>query len=295
MSWNWDHLRYFLALADAETLVAAARDLDVSHTTVLRRVKAFEAELETQLFEHTQQGYRLNTEGESLYAEAIKMKHVLDKVSRQIGGADKQALGEVVITTTDTLADRVLPALLSELAHDHPGLRFSLNMMNRMSDIDNYEADIAIRSCRQPPEKLIGRRVGTVNFVVCASGSYVRQHGLDRFPVDVDMHRFIVMDSSYKESVFRQWLDERLSPETYRTTASNFLCAAALCRQDMGITVLPDYMLAEQDVLVALPTDEPIPGNELWILSHPDSRDKERVRIVRRYLYDRLLERFGTA
>ncbi|NND90135.1 MAG: LysR family transcriptional regulator, partial [Granulosicoccus sp.] len=78
MSWNWDHMRFFLALADAQTLVSAARQLDVSHTTVLRRIKSFESELGSRLFEHVHHGYRLTMEGESLYAEAVKMKHVME-------------------------------------------------------------------------------------------------------------------------------------------------------------------------------------------------------------------------
>jgi DNA-binding transcriptional LysR family regulator len=106
-------------------------------------------------------------------------------------------------------------------------------------------------------------------------------------------HRFIVLDESYRESPFQQWLDSQLPPDSYRTTVSSFLCAAALCRRGMGITILPDYLLERQDLLVRLPTDAPIPGNNLWILSHPDSRDKVRVRIVRRHLQQRLIDRFG--
>ena len=295
MSWNWDHLRFFLALADAHTLVAAAKQLNVSHTTVLRRVKAFEAELETQLFEHTAQGYRLNEQGESLYTEAAKMRDAMDRVSRQIVGSDRQAQGEVVITTTDTLAHEILPSLLSDIANEHEGLRFSLKMINQITDIDNYEADIAIRTCKEPPDQLIGRKVGSVKFVACASVDYAGLHELINFPIDTDEHRIIVLDDSYRNSPFHRWLDEKLTLTTYRTTASNFLCAAALCRKSMGITVLPAYMLEHQNMLVQLPTKELIPTNDLWILSHADSRNTERVKLTRRLLLERLTTRFGDA
>jgi len=295
VSWNWDHLRFFIALADAHTLVAAAEQLNVSHTTVLRRLKIFEAELEAQLFEHTAQGYRLTEQGESLYAEAINMKQAIDRVSRQIVGADRQAQGEVMITTTDTLAHEILPALLNDIAAEHAGLRFSLKMINQLTDIDNYEADIAIRTCRVPPDQLIGRKVGTLRFVACASVDYARLHSLNTFPDQTDEHRFIVLDENYRNSPFYVWLDERLTRSTYRTTVSNFLCAAALCRKGMGITVLPYYMLENQNILVPLPTDELISTNDLWILSHPDTRNLERVKLTRRLLHERLVTRFAGA
>ncbi len=39
---EWDDLRYVLAVAEHGGLAAAARALGVNHTTVLRRVNAFE-------------------------------------------------------------------------------------------------------------------------------------------------------------------------------------------------------------------------------------------------------------
>lgn len=294
MSWDWDHLRFFLALADSRTLVAAAQELHVSHTTVLRRVKAFESQLETRLFEHTAHGYQLNEQGESLYAEAVKMRRAIDAVSSQIAGADKQPRGEVSITTTDTLAHEVLPDILKEIADKNAGLRFSLQMINQISDIDNHEADIAVRTCREPPEQLIGRRVGAVKFVACASADYVRQQRLASFPKNTDDYCFITLDESYRVSPFYHWLESRVSRMAYRTTASNFLCAAALCRSHMGITVLPEYLLNNQTQLVELATDEPIAGNDLWVLSHTDSRNTERVKLTRTLLYELLAERFNS-
>ena len=293
MSWNWDHLRFFLALADSQTLVAAANQLNVSHTTVLRRIRAFETELDVQLFEHTHQGYRLNEQGESLYAEATKMSAAMERVSRQIIGSDREAQGEVVITTTDTLAYEVLPSLLKEITDEHEGLRFSVKMINKLTDIDNYEADIAIRTCKTPPEQLIGRKVGTVKFVACASIEYANRTGLSRFPTSPELHRFIVLDESYRNSPFYRWLDERLTLTTYRTTVNNFLSARAMCCNHMGITVLPDYMITSQLGLLQLPSDDLISGNDLWILSHPDSRNMERVKLVRRLLHERLAVRFA--
>lgn len=48
MNWNWDNFGFFLVLADSQTLIATAAELDVSHTAVLRRIKAFESQIGTQ-------------------------------------------------------------------------------------------------------------------------------------------------------------------------------------------------------------------------------------------------------
>ncbi len=47
---DWDNLRYFLELARAGTLAAAARRLAVEHTTVSRRIQALEKRMGAALF-----------------------------------------------------------------------------------------------------------------------------------------------------------------------------------------------------------------------------------------------------
>jgi len=69
---------------------------------------------------------------------------------------------------------------------------------------------------------------------------------------------------------------------------NNFLCAAALAREGLGITVVPDYMLDNEPELVELNTSDAIARNDLWILSHSDSRNTKRVRSVCQFLYTAL-------
>ena len=102
MNWNWDNFRYFLALAEKRTLIAAAAELDVSHTTVLRRIKAFESQLGTQLFTHSHDGYRLTEKGIDLREQAISLKTSVDSIARSVAGSDNEIGGKITLTTPDT-------------------------------------------------------------------------------------------------------------------------------------------------------------------------------------------------
>ena len=55
---NWDDLRYILAMQRARTLLAAAKTLSVSHTTVNRRLGEIEERLGVKLFERSGSGYQ---------------------------------------------------------------------------------------------------------------------------------------------------------------------------------------------------------------------------------------------
>ena len=292
-NWSWDHLRFFLALAEHGTLSAAGRELDVSHSTVLRRIRAFEATLETRLFEHASTGYFLTSAGVELNEQARQMKLALDAVARDINGADQALAGKIVIATTDSLSFMLLPEILKDLSELHSELSFTLLMNTQINNIEDREVDIAIRTCKEPPDSLLGRCVGDIDFSVCASKHYLREHPLDAFPTDVAGHQFIQLVSSFQGMPFYDWLDARLTPDAHTIEVNNFLLAAAMRRSGYGITVLPSYMLDNDKELQALETDISIEKNKLWILCHSDLRDTERVRCVRRYLFDALSKRFS--
>ena len=80
---NWDHLRYFLAVARTGTLSAAAEQLGTEHTTVARHIQALEDELNSRFFHKSNSGYGLTDAGERLLAgaEAMESAYVFAKAA----------------------------------------------------------------------------------------------------------------------------------------------------------------------------------------------------------------------
>src|ERR687889_1298686 len=83
---DWDDLRFFLAVARAGRLTVAARRLGADHATVSRRITALEEALKAKLFERRPQGYALTEHGERLLAKAESMETQALAVSSEIGG-----------------------------------------------------------------------------------------------------------------------------------------------------------------------------------------------------------------
>lgn len=288
---NWDHVRFFLALAEHGTLTRAAKHLDVSHSTVLRRVNQFEQDLNTRLFEQYPDGYKLTPAGDELFKECSKIHLNLQSALHSASGVDHRIAGEIVITTSDTLAQYLLPAALKKIQDKHPNLQFHLQMKNQISNLNDREADIAVRPCKAPPEHLIGRKVGELKFCVVAAQSYAKRNKLTTFPADTEKHHFIMLDNSYAGSPFHRYIVDRLHQGASCTTVSNFTNAAAMARAGMGITVLPNYILQHEPALIELPLGTQIPSNDLWLLSHAELRNTDRIKLVKRLLFKELQER----
>ncbi len=288
MNWSWDNIRYFLAVAKHGTLTDAAIAMGVSHTTVQRRLVAFEKELQTQLLTRSKQGYVLTDAGHTLYIEASKVQSTLTSITSQISNQEALPSGRVTITSTDTICSVILPKIIRELIDQYPKLEITLDNVNRLSDVRNFEADIAIRTCKKPPENLIGRKIGRLHFAACASTEYIKRHNIKKFPTDISEHHFIQLNSQYSDAPFYQWLDKAVQGRAPTTIVSDFMSARNLCEAGIGITILPSYLVSINANLNELKVSTALAPNDLWLLSHADLRDTERVKVARHFLFERL-------
>ena len=101
---DWDDLRFVLATARAGTLVAAATSLNVTHTTVSRRLRSLEDELGVLLFDRTPDGWLPTAAGEDLVDTAARMEVDVLSLEGRVLGRDRQLTGALEVTTIDSLA-----------------------------------------------------------------------------------------------------------------------------------------------------------------------------------------------
>jgi DNA-binding transcriptional LysR family regulator len=101
---DWNDLRYFLAVAEAGSTLAAGRALRVSQTTVARRITALEEALELQLFDRQQSGYVLTPAGEALLAKGKAVADASADFARAASAQARDLSGTVRLTTLELYA-----------------------------------------------------------------------------------------------------------------------------------------------------------------------------------------------
>jgi DNA-binding transcriptional LysR family regulator len=271
---QWDDLRYVLAVASAGSLAGAARSLGVNHTTVLRRVDAFEKNLGLRLFERLPTGYVLTAGGEELIATARHVDETVTALERKLAGQDLRLSGVVRVTTTDTLMGSILPEILAEFRETHPGIQVEIAVSNLMLNLTKRDADVAIRPANDPPGTLIGRRVAKVAFAIYASPRYLAKHRTSKLAD----HRWIGPDDSLAGTSVAQWMRSQLAQSEIALRADSFLALRQAAQAGLGLAALPCYLGDTASDLVCV--HRPIPEMEtaLWILTHEDLRHTARIR-----------------
>jgi DNA-binding transcriptional LysR family regulator len=272
---EWDDLRYVLAVATAGSLAGAARQLGVNHTTVLRRVGAFEKRLGLRLFERLPTGYVLTAGGEELIVAARHINDAVTELERKLAGQDLRLSGTVRVTTTDTLMGSILPEILADFRTAHPGIQVEVALSNLMFNLSKRDADVAIRPADEPPQTLIGRRIAKIAFAIYGSPHYLEQQ---RNAQDLAAHQWVGPDDSLAGTSVAQWMRAELPDSAITLRADSLLALRQAAQAGLGLAALPCYLGDTSAGLTCVHRPIAAMDTALWILTHADLRHTARIR-----------------
>src|SRR5579862_7603120 len=142
---DWEDIRYFLAVARGGSVRAAAEGLEVTHSTVLRRIAKLEAHLGARMFEKLPSGYRLTNAGEEVLEFAEHMEASSNRLETRVFGRDQSVRGRLRVTLAPTLATHLLMPDFGDFARLHPEVEIEILPSGELVNLTNREADVAIR------------------------------------------------------------------------------------------------------------------------------------------------------
>ena len=267
---DWDDLRLFLAVARAGSLSGAAKLLGVTHSTVFRRIGAFEERLGVRLFDRLPSGYALTAAGEEMRDSVLRIEEEISALALKVTGQDQRPGGTIRLTATDMLAVGVLPRHVAAFRAQWPGIEIEVVVADSVLDLTRREADIALRVGNPAQDTLVGRRVGRLGFAVYAAAG----QGAPPDPADADWIGYGKAHGPLSRNLARWWPGMR---QVYRT--NSITAAQAAARAGIGLAALP-CVLADPDpgLLRVAPFPEDF-ALDLWLLTHEDLRNTARIRL----------------
>lgn len=270
---NWDNLRYVLMVASKGSIAAAARELEVNRTTVLRRINAFQDNLNCRIFERGEAGYVLTPEAEKMISAAREVENTLFNMQRQLAGRELKLEGQLRVTTTDTFMVALLGPHLANFHRKHPYIIVEILSTNNILDLNRRDADIAIRPTRTPDAHLVGKRLSDVEFGVYASRGFLQTHEV----VDVYRQSWVGFDDSMRPTPPGSWFETTVPADRVCWRADSFVGVKVAAENGIGLALLPCLLGDSSDQLQRLPLQVPELTIGLWLLTHPDLMRSARV------------------
>ncbi len=273
---NWDDLRVFLAVARAGSISSGARQLDLQHSTVSRRMRKLEQDLGVRLFDKVPSGYALTTAGENLVEAASRMEHEVLAVDGALAGTDLKPSGPLRVTAIDNMATTVLMPMFSDFSRRYPEVSLHIMVSNSDASLAQREADVAIRLTNTPPETLVGKRVVTVSSAIYGGREYLgklRREGGEPEWLGVECCGF-----------HKSWTRQVCGERPHRFNVDDTLLTQAALREEMGVSILPCFMGDPDPVLERYSEPRREWDLGLWILLHPDLKRTTRVLVFRDHM-----------
>ena len=274
---DWNDLKYFLAIARHHSTIAAGKALGLSQSTVQRRLTELEGAIGQPLVKRHPSGYRLTKFGEELLPYAERIEATVIDFERRVTDETHDLTGVIRVTCPEPIIGRMTKSSLIERFQTlHPKLRIEFVTSDRYLDLSKGEADVAFRS-GDTDDELVGRKVADSIWAIYASRGYIEQFGKPDKVGDLPNHQLVGFDETLSAHRASIWL-RSVAPDVKMSARTNSVLGLIYAvKSGIGLGPLPASLGdAEPDLVRVL---GPIPElSRSWrLLTHPDLRRVPRI------------------
>ena len=278
-------LQVFMAVAKHLNFTRAADELFMSQPAVTFQIKQLEELYSTRLFERRQGNVSLTPAGELVFSYAEKIMALSDEMETRLAESSGEMRGPLLIGASLSIAEYLLPDLLSEFNSLYPQVRACLIVANS----DTIERRIAEHTLDlgliEAPSKLAGvasEVCGTDELVVICAPDYPLAGSASITAKTLVDYEYISRESGsgtreVTESYFRK---QKIEPELLKIQMELGSSEAlkAIVRQGLGFAIV-SRLVVEQDVenslLLAMPLKPALKRD--FNLIYPQERFRTRM------------------
>ncbi len=238
-----EDLRNFLAVCDAGSLSAVARDRGVSQSAISQQIRRLERDIGVPLFERGRRGVLQTAAGRILLAAARESLGSLDTARRHLDRLKSGDVGALRVATGGTTLRHFMIRPLAAFRRRHPGITFdyvSASSTTQCLDaLRNDQADLAYVTIGADDTLQLVPTVRTEWVLVVGSGDGLANRA-DLRPRDLRSIRAIAMPA---HATSRSQLDQQLAGHgvqlQFAATVDDWDTAIHLVELGVGHAIVP--------------------------------------------------------
>jgi len=243
-------MEVFVQVVDTGGFTRASENLKLPKATVSTLIQSLEASLSVKLLNRTTRHVSVTADGAAYYERCIRILSEVRDAEDSVGRNRLSPAGRLRVDAPTGLASTVIIPALPEFFARYPDIQLELGCSDRQVDLVEEGVDCAIRGGRRLADsRLVARRVGTMNYVTCASPAYLEQYGRPMHPNDLVNHRCVNYFSARTGKVFDWYFiqnEQRLQVTlSSHMAVSDSYAYTAAGLSGLGIIQMADFLMAE--------------------------------------------------
>lgn len=245
-----DQLSLFVRVAQRGGFAALAREEGLDPSMVSRQIAALERELGFRLFHRSTRKVSLTSAGAIYLRQVAPLLEELEQARECALTQNQRAQGRLVLTASTAFGQSCILPHVGEFRSRYPEVQLDLRFTDAVVDILADQVDLACRLTSNADPNLVGKKLFSIGFWVCASPAYLKCHGTPEEPQALlGAHRMLAMNlPSHRD---RWWFkapgDDSLVKIPLRSDilVSNALAMRELALQGAGLALLANWLVAE--------------------------------------------------
>lgn len=239
----------FVQVAETRSFTAAGRQLGVSSSAVGKAIARMEERLRVRLFNRSTRSITLTAEGTVFLEHCRRILSEVDAAEAELSGLAGNPRGRLRVGTPQ-LGGLMMP-VFDGFMERYPEIELDIEMSDRMVDVIEDGFDAVIRTGELNDSRLTARRLGSCSYVLVASPTYFKRHGVPTGPRELEGH-FCLLHKWTSTGKLDRWHlrfdaseSELVLRETMTSNTIEPLAHAAILGR--GIACLPAFLV--QDAL----------------------------------------------
>ena len=241
------NMEVMVAVVEAGSFAAAARQLQISAVMVGKHIQQLEAHLGARLFQRSTRRSSLTEVGAAFYEDS---KRVLEQVRWAESAVERSRAvpqGLLRLSAPFTLGNHVIAPQVADFLQRHDQVRVDLQLTDSVVDLAGEGFDLAVRIGQVVNEGLVARPLRPYRMVIAAAPSYLQRHGTPECAADLARHQCLSHSVWQRrvEWTLRDGKEEFFWPENARFVCNqgDGLRQAAL--RGLGLVMQPEVLLAD--------------------------------------------------
>jgi DNA-binding transcriptional LysR family regulator len=272
-------MKAFVRSVELDGFSAAARDLSLTPSALSKLVTRLEDRLGVRLMNRTTRKLALTAEGEAYFVNARRILQEIEEAEAEVTRFSASPKGLLRVNVGTAFGLHQLAPALPRFLEKYPDVEVEMTVTDRLIDLVEEGADIAIRNGVLRDSSLVARKICDLHRVICASPTYLKRHGTPKTPQDLLRHNCISITGAPQ---LRRWpfkvgdTVEHIEV-TGRVSANNAEMLLQLAATGAGIIRLSDVIVGDgiragwlKPILVDLHHVEPLPLSAIY----PQGRHK---------------------
>ena len=249
-------LHYFTVVAQELNITRAAEKLNMSQPPLSKQIKALEEELGVQLFIRGKRHLELTEEGGLLLRRAVQIQELADKTRQEIASLREGMTGVIYLSMVEGRAPFLAARWIAGFREEFPLVRY--NLWNGSSDdvLDRLHkglADLAVIAAPYDTEHLEGFPVGREPWIAMLHPDHPLAQPIgDTIPLSSLVGEPLIVPSrKSRVDAIRRWFGEVGAEPHILCEMSNYMDAAALTSQGVGISIFPQTVDVSNGLVVS--------------------------------------------